>query len=103
MSVRTLIIPWLLSIMFMVSCVDLKSVADSSISRDDSNLSKNNTTELKKPSSGEINDAKVALLGYSEGDIAPKFSLQTTQQSSITSDQLLNEYEGLFVLFYSDY
>ena len=103
MSVRALIIPWLLSMIFIVSCVDFKSVADSSISRDDSNLGKNNTTELKKLSSSETNNAKVTLLGYSEGDIAPKFSLQTTQQSSITSEQLLNEYEGLFILFYSDY
>ena len=103
MFVRALIVPWLLFIVFMVACVDLKSMADSSISRDDSNLGKDNATELKKPSSDETKDAKVALVGFSEGNIAPKFTLKTTKQPSVTSDQLLNEYEGLFIFFYSDW
>ena len=96
MFVRALIVPWLLFIVFMVACVDLKSVADSSISKD-------NATELKKPLLDETKDAKVALVGFSEGDIAPKFTLKTTKQPSVSSDQLLNEYDGLFILFYSDW
>ena len=96
MFVRALILPWLLFIVFMVACVDLKSVADSSISKD-------NATELKKPLLDETKDTKVALVGFSEGDIAPKFTLKTTKQPSVSSDQLLNEYDGLFILFYSDW
>ena len=99
---KLLILSFLIAI-FMISCVDLKSVADSSISRDDSNLDSNETSESDRPSSTKGNDIKVPLAGYSEGDIAPKFSLRTTEQSVITSDQLLNQYDGLFILFYSDW
>ncbi len=102
-AVRTLILSWLLLMIFVVSCVDLKSVADTSISRDDSNLGKDNPVELKTPLPSETKDAKLALVGFSEGDIAPKFTLKTSNQSSVTSGQLLNEYEGLFILFYSDW
>jgi len=99
MSAKRLLILSFLIAIFMISCVDLKSVADSSISRDDSN----ETSESDRRSSTKGNDIKVALAGYSEGDLAPKFSLRTAEQSIITSDQLLNQYDGLFILFYSDW
>ena len=103
MSVRTLIIPLLLFIVFMVACVDLKSVADSSISRENPNIVEDNITDLKSPELEKAKGTKVALVGFSEGDIAPKFILKTTMQPSVSSDQLLNEYDGLFILFYSDW
>ena len=103
MFVRALIVPWLLFIVFIVGCVDLKSVADSSISREDSNIVEDNTTDLKSPELDKTKGTKVALVGFSEGDIAPEFTLKTTMQPSVSSDQLLNEYEGLFILFYSDW
>ena len=103
MSVRTLIIPLLLFIVFMVACVDLKSVADSSISREDSNIVEDNITDLKSPELEKAKGTKVALVGFSEGDIAPEFTLKTTMQPSVSSNQLLNEYDGLFILFYSDW
>ena len=103
MSAKRLLILSFLIAIFMISCVDLKSVADSSISRDDSNLDSNETSESDRRSSTKGNDIKVALAGYSEGDLAPKFSLRTAEQSIITSDQLLNQYDGLFILFYSDW
>jgi len=103
MSVRTLVVPWLLVIVVVVACVDLKSVADSSISKDDSNPSKDNATELKKTPLEETKDTKVAVVGFSEGDIAPEFTLKTTMQPLVSSDQLLSEYDGLFILFYSDW
>ena len=103
MSVRTLIIPLLLFIVFMVACVDLKSVADSSISREDPNIVEDNITDLKSPELDKTKGTKVALVGFSEGDIAPEFTLKTTMQPSVSSDQLLNEYDGLFILFYSDW
>ena len=103
MSVRALIFPWLLFIVVVVACVDLKSVTDSSISKDDSNPGKDNATELKKTPLDETTDTNVALVGFSEGDIAPEFTLKTTMQPSVSSNQLLNEYDGLFILFYSDW
>ena len=103
MFVRALIVPWLLFIVFMVGCVDLKSVADSSISREDSNIIEDDITDLKSPELDKTKGTKVALVGFSEGDIAPEFTLKTTMQPSVSSDQLLNEYDGLFILFYSDW
>ena len=103
MFVRALIVPWLLFIVFMVGCVDLKSVADSSISREDPNIVEDNITDLKSPELDKTKGTKVALVGFSEGDIAPEFTLKTTMQPSVSSDQLLNEYDGLFILFYSDW
>jgi|TARA_B100001750_G_scaffold133880_1_gene106486 hypothetical protein len=88
---------------FMVACVDLKSVADSSISREDSNIVEDNIADLKSPELDKTKGNKVALVGFSEGDIAPEFTLKTTMQPSVSSDQLLNEYDGLFILFYSDW
>ena len=103
MFVRALIVPWLLFMVFMIACVDLKSVADSSISREDSNIVEDNITDLKSPELDKTKGTKVALVGFSEGDIAPKFTLKTNKQPSVTSNQLLNEYDGLFILFYSDW
>ena len=97
MFLRALIVPWVLFIVFMVGCVDLKSVADSSISREDSNIVEDNITDLKSPELDKTKGTKVALVGFSEGDIAPEFTLKTTMQPSVSSDQLLNEYDGLFI------
>ena len=102
MFINRLLISGLLIVIFTVACADFNSEVNSSSSRDDSNVDTNAPTGAETGLASNQRKAEPAVIGYSKGDIAPKFSLRTSNESIITSGQLLNEYEGVFILFYID-